>query len=130
MCSITHSATWLILLWVLGTFNLQRRQIRKKGKISEPVNSTHTSLSPTLTPPFLFAPLQLISQRKTILRYKKFWVGGRHLPPSSHTYGITEDAEGIFLLSESCFFSFLHCLSLTLFPSIVMMGIAQPNCLS
>ena len=51
-----------------GYLNLKKSQVTKRGgDWFEPALHTHTPLSPFLTI-FLFAPLQLSSQKKTIIR--------------------------------------------------------------
>ena len=56
MCHITHSVTWLILLWALETFNLQRCQIRMKGKIGLNQYVVYKLPSPHSHPTFYICP--------------------------------------------------------------------------
>jgi hypothetical protein len=53
----------------IRNFNLQRSQVRKRGKngLNQSLIHIHP-FPPTVTPNFLFAPRQLSSQKKTILR--------------------------------------------------------------
>ena len=74
-CNLTHNnglggrkrkRTKLIM--DIRKFNLGRSQVREGNDKFEPVLNMHTPLYTTLTLSFLYAPLQLSSQRKIILR--------------------------------------------------------------
>ena len=56
MCIITDSVTWLILLWILRTFNLQRHQVRKKGRICLNQSVVHIHPFPPLSPHLFYLP--------------------------------------------------------------------------
>jgi hypothetical protein len=68
----------------IRNFNLRSSQARRKRKfgLNHSLMYIHP-FPPILTPVFLFAPLQLSSQEKTIFRQKKYW--GAVFSPSQLT---------------------------------------------